>query len=253
MSSIAVSSIAFGCAFGGALVAMLIKRYLPESHLSSESKDQLKLGMGLIASLAALVLGLLIATSKGVYDAQSSAVKELAGKVILLEGVLAKYGPETKEPRALLLSAVTATLHRLWPEDSHQAATLALGEARVALESMYDKLAALDPQNDAQRAIKSRAMDATVDLGAARIRLFSQQESSLPAPLIVVLLFWLTILFVGYGLLAPANATVITMLFVCTLSMSAAIFLMLELATPFTGIMRVSSKPMQDAILLLGK
>lgn len=253
MSSITISSIAFACVFGGALVAMFVKRCLPAHHLSAESKDVVKLGMGLIASLAALVMGLLIATSKGTYDSQSNAVKELSAKVIMLEGVLAKYGPETKETRELLRSAMTATEDRLWPSDGQHTASLAPGEARAALETMFDKIAALSPKDDAQRALKSRALDGTADLASARIRLFSQQDSPLPVPLLMVLVFWLTILFFGFGLLAPGNGTVVTMLLVCALSVSGAIFLMLELDTPFTGIMRVSSTPLRDALSLLGQ
>jgi hypothetical protein len=253
VSALTVSSIAFSCVFGGALVAMVVRRLVPAHHLGPESKDVIKLGMGLIATLAALVLGLLIATAKSTYDAQSSAVKELSAKVILLEGLLTKYGPETKETRELLKGAMSATENRLWPEDDKQPATLALGESRAALETMFDKIAALAPRDDAHRALKGRALDGTADLVAARIRLFSQQDSPLPIPLLVVLVSWLTILFFGYGLLAPGNGTVVAMLFVCALSVSGAVFLMLELTAPFTGIMRVSNKPLLDALALLGQ
>lgn len=205
----------------------------------------------MIASLAALVLGLLIATAKSTYDAQDNAVKELATKFILLDSVLAKYGPETKETRDLLRTVVVAIEGRLWPTGLNQKANLAPGEGRGALETMYDKIAELKPSNDAQTTLKARALDGTAELVAARIRLYAQQYSSLPVPLLVVLVFWLTVLFYGYGLMAPGNATVITMLLVCSLSVSGAIFLMLELAAPFTGIMRVSSKPLHDALELL--
>jgi Protein of unknown function (DUF4239) len=253
VNSIVVSSIAFACVFGGALIAMRVRRRLPAEHLSADSKEVVKLGMGLIASLAALVLGLLIATSKGTYDSQSNAVKELAAKVILLEGILTAYGPETKDVRDLLRSAITATEERLWPTDGSQRANLTPGESKAALGTMVDKISVLSPQNDAQRALRSRALDGTADLASARIRLFAQQDSSLPVPLLVVLVFWLTILFSGYGILAPSNATVVTMLLVCALSVSAAIFLMLELATPFTGTMRVSNAPLLNALSLLGQ
>ncbi len=152
MSPLAISSIVFACIFGVALVAMFLKGFLPEHHLSADSKDVVKLGMGTMATLAAIVLGLLIATAKGTYDAQSGAVQEYAAKVMLLDRVLAKYGPETKEASELLRTAVQATLDRFWPGEGAQAANLAPGEARAAGEAMYDKIADLAPQNDAQRA-----------------------------------------------------------------------------------------------------
>jgi hypothetical protein len=118
---------------------------------------------------------------------------------------------------------------------------------------MYDQIAELSPQNDGQRALKARALDILSDLAQTRLRLFAQQDSSLPRPFLVVLVFWLSILFAGYGLLAPRNATVVIVLIICTLSVSGAIFLMLELSTPFAGIMRVSSTPLRDALALIGQ
>ena len=108
MSPLATTAIVFACIFGVALVAMFFRHILPEDHLSADSKDVVKLGMGTIATLAAIVLGLLIATAKGTYDAQSGAIQELAAKVMLLDRVLAKYGPETKEARDLFRGAAEA-------------------------------------------------------------------------------------------------------------------------------------------------
>jgi Protein of unknown function (DUF4239) len=253
MSSLGIFCVVFACIFAAALVAMFVKRVLPENHLSADSKDVVKLGMGLIATLAALVLGLLIATAKGSYDTQGSAVKEYAANVILLDRILRQYGPETKEARELLRAASQATLARLWPDGGTGSANLAPDATKTPLESLYESVAQLEPKTDSQRGLKARALDVIVDQGRARIRMFAQQDSSLPLPFLVVLVFWLIILFAGYGLLAPPNATVIAVLLVCTLSVSGAIFLMLELATPFAGIMRVSSGPLRDAINLLGQ
>ena len=253
MSSLAASCVVFACIFAATLVAMFVKRVLPEHHLSADSKDVVKLGMGFMATLAALVLGLLIATAKGSYDTQSSTVKEYSANVILLDRVLKQYGPETKDARELLRSASLAILNRLWPDSGVVSANLPSGEAKAPLESLYDIVSQLEQMNYAQLALKARALDIIVDQGRARLRMFAQQDSSLPLPFLVVLVFWLIILFAGYGLLAPPNATVIAVLFVCTLSVSGAIFLMLELATPFAGIMRVSSAPLRDAINLLGQ
>jgi hypothetical protein len=232
---------------------MIARQVLPESHLSNDSKDVVKMGMGTIATLAALVLGLLIATAKANYDAQSGAVKEYAANVVLLDRVLNQYGPETKDARDLLRKAAQATMNRIWPEDGIGPTNLTPGESREAMEGLYNNIANLTPQTDGQRALKARALDIIAEQARGRLRMFTQQDSALPLPFLVVLVFWLTILFTGYGLLAPRNGTVIAVLVVCELSLAGAVFLMLELSTPFAGILRVSNAPMRDAINLLGQ
>lgn len=248
MSPIAVSCVVFACVLGGALLALFVGRALPEHHLRPDSKDAVKQGLTLVATLTALVLGLLVAAAKGTYDTQASAVKQLAADVLLLDRVLARYGPETKEERDLLRRAAGLTLDRLWPANGAQAANLAPGEARAETEAFYDKVAGLTPQTEAQRTLKARALEIATDLEKTRLRLFAQKDSSIPVPFLVVLVFWLTILFAGCGLLAPRNATVIACLIVCVLSVAGALFLILELDKPFEGIMRVSSAPLHDAL-----
>jgi hypothetical protein len=100
MSPLAISSVLFACIFGVAVAAMLLRRVLPEHHLSADSKEVVKLGMGMIATLAALVLGLLIASAKGTYDAQSNEVKELTANVVLLDRLLATYGTDERCSRS---------------------------------------------------------------------------------------------------------------------------------------------------------
>jgi len=248
VSPIAVSGVVFACIFGGAMIAMLIGRALPEQHLRPESKDSVKQGLAMIATLAALVLGLLVAAAKGGYDTQSSAVKQLAADALLLDRVLARYGPETKDARDLLRRAIALVLARLWPDRDASQANLTPGEARAEAEAFFDKVAGLSPQNDAQRVLKARSLEILNDLEKTRLRMFSQKESSIPLPFLVVLVFWLMILFAGLGLLAPRNATVIVVLVVCILSVTGALFLILELDTPFEGVMRVPSAPLQAAL-----
>ena len=254
MSAIAVSCLVFACVFSGAILAMFVGRALPDHHLSGDSKDVIKLAMALIATLAALVLGLLIATTKGMFDTQSGAVKQISANVILLDRVLANYGSETQEARDLLHRSTASTLHRIWPENGARPADLAPGEARRETHIFYDKVAALSPQNDAQSSLKARALQITFDLAQTRYQLFVQEDSSIPTAFLVVLVFWLTILFAGYGLLAPRNPTIIAALFVCTLSVSGAIFLILDMAKPLEGAtIRISSAPLHDALSHIGE
>ncbi len=253
MSSLALSCVVFGCVLGAALVAMAIRRLLPTSHLNADSKEVLKLGMGLIATLAALVLGLLIATAKGTYDTQSGAINELSANYILLDRVLVRHGDDAKESRELLKKVVENVIQRMWPPDDSPANLAPGGDGKVSLDVLFEKVTELTPKTDVQRDMRSRAQGIMADIAQTRLRLFSRADSSLPLPLLVVMVTWLATLFAGYGLLAPGNATVVAVLIVCMLSVSGAVFLMLELSTPFAGIMRVSSDPLRHALSLLGQ
>ena len=251
MSPLAISCVVFACVSGAGLLAMALGRALPEHHLRPDSREAIKYGLTLIATLAALVLGLLIAAAKGTYDTQTSTVRQMATEALLLDRALALYGPETKEARELLRHAIAATLGRIWPDDA-RTATLDPGEARADMESFYEKVAGLPARSETQRALKARALDITAGLAQIRLRLFAQKDSSIPVPFLLVLVFWLMVLLGGSGLLAPRNATVVAVLLVCALSVSSALFLILELDRPFEGTLRVSSAPLREALSRLG-
>ena len=251
MSSIAISSLVFACVFGGAILGMLVRAVLPQHHLSSESKDVVKLAMGLVATLSALVLGLLIASAKGSYDAQSSELTQMSAKVALLDRVLAHYGPETKETRDLLRGAVARILDQTW--SSMHASTSQFEAPSGGAEILLDKIQALAPKDDRQRALQAQATSIVLDLGQTRWLQYAQGSASISMPLLVVLVFWLTIIFISFGLFAPANGTVFAGLFVAALSVSAAILLILELYTPYSGLIQLSSAPLHNALTQLGK
>jgi Protein of unknown function (DUF4239) len=251
MSPTAIGCIVFACIFGGALLGMLLHRILPEHHLSTESKDVIKLGMALTATMSALVLALLVNSAKGSFDTQRNEITQLSANVILLDRVLAHYGPETKEARMLLAQTATAMLDRIWPESRTENAELKPSGARG--ERFYDKIQELSPQNEVQRSLQAQALKMSVDLGQTRWLLFEQGGSSIPMPFLILLIFWVTIIFLSFGLFAPPNATVIATLFLCALSVSGAIFMILELDRPFGGVIHISSAPMRNALTQLGK
>jgi hypothetical protein len=245
MSSLVIAGLVFGCALVAALAAMRFARLLPEHHFSTDSRDVVKLGLGVIATLTALVLGLLVASSKATYDAQDGAVKQMAADFSLLDRYLALYGPEAAEARELLRQVVSLTRDRLWPEAGARPGDLRPGPAREEGDLFFTRLAELQPKTDAQRAVKARALDLAAQLAQTRYRMATQKDGSVPSPFLVVLGLWLVALFAGYGLLAPRNTTVLVVLVVCALSVSAALFLILELGRPFDGFIRVHSTPLQ--------
>lgn len=155
MNSCFVGTIVFICVFGAAWLAMRLRAALPEHHRGTDTKDTVKLAMGLVATMSALVLGLLVASAKGSYDTQRTAVIQMAGKAVFLDRVLAHYGPEAAEARATLRQAMEGAMAQIWPDNSRQAAQLAPNVARS--EAPLDAIQKLAPQNDPQHALKAQA------------------------------------------------------------------------------------------------
>jgi hypothetical protein len=246
----AVGGIVFTCVFGGALLGMFLRTVLPEHHLSPSSQDLIKLEMGLVGTMAALVLGLLIASAKSSYDRLSDDLTQLSVKLILLDRVMAHYGPETMETRNLLRRSVVHALDGAWPENSSRPRRL---EPVAGFGDLYDKIHELSPQNDAQRLRQGQALQLSTELAYARWLLVEQNVSSIPMPFVVLLTFWVMVIFVSFGLFAPPNITVIATLFICALSVSGAIFLILELDQPFEGLIQISNAPLRNALAHLGQ
>jgi hypothetical protein len=253
MSPPIVALISFAVIFGSTMLGMVVRRLLPEHHLRDDSKDTVKLGAGLIATLAALVLGLLVGSAKSSFDAVNAGITQAAAKAIVLDRALARYGPEAKDAREQLRRSVAGVIEMIWPDQRTGVSGLTALERANGLETLQDKVQALQPASDSQRALLSRALDLTNDVGQARWLLIEQQHVGLPTALLVVLVLWLAILYASFGLFAPRNATVILVLFVCALSASASLFLILELNSPLEGTIKVSSAPMVKALELLGR
>jgi hypothetical protein len=254
MSALAISLIAFACIFGGTLLGMFVRTILPQHHVSNESKDAVKLGTGMIATMAALVLALLIASAKGNFDTMSSGLRQTASRVILLDRVMAQYGPETKEARELLRRSIDSTIKRIWPEDKIGQAVTEPPGGRAPIEAIQDQLRQLSPRNDAQRWLQSRALQISGDIAEGRWLLIEQLgQRSIPMPFFLMLVFWLTVIFASFGLFSPRNATVIAVLLICALSAAGALFLIMELDTPYEGLIKVSSAPLVNALAHLGQ
>ena len=253
MSSLAIGLISAGCIFGGALLGLLLHGLLPEHHLRDTSKDTVKVVAGMIATLAALVLGLLVGSAKSSFDATSTAITQSGAKIILLDRVLAAYGPETKDVREQLRRAVAAGIEMFWPEEKNVGSGMTGFERANAMEMIQAKLRSLTPTTDAQRQLLSQAEQISGDMLQARWLLIEQAQSALPVPFLVVLLFWLTMLFLSFGLFAPRNATVIIVLLIGAMSVSGAVFMILEMNHPLRGMIKVSSAPMRKALEHLGQ
>ena len=253
MSSTIMALIAFACIFGGALFGLFLRVVIPEPHLSDNSKDVIKLGAGLLATLAALVLGLLISTAKNSLDTYNTELAQASATVIVLDRVLASYGPETKEVRDQLRDNLATTIELVWPSEKSGKARVDSVQVAAGIERIQHKLRVLSPQNDSQRLLKSRALEIANQLAQGRWLLIMQTQTPLPKVFLIVLVSWLTMLFISFGMLTPCNTTVMAVLLICALSVTGAIFLILEMNTPLTGIIKVSDAPMRKALEHLGK
>src|ERR1700730_4998456 len=252
-SSLILGLISAGCIFSGVLLGLLLRGLLPDQHLHDESKDAIKLGAGMIATVSALVLGLLVASAKSTFDATEEAITQRAAKIIFLDRLLSDYGPETKATREQLRQTVAASIEMLWPDTKSSAARLAPYERMSGMQVTQMTLLQLTPTTNAQRQLFSTAQQILTDLRQSRWLLIHRAQRVIPIPFLVVLLFWLTMLHVSFGLFAPRNATTITVLFISALSVSGAIFIILDMSHPLQGVIKVSSGPMRKALEQLGQ
>jgi len=236
---------------GGACVGILLRRTLPKHHLNDHSKDVVRLGSGLVATITALVLGLLITSAKNTYDLQRQEIRQIAEKLVLQDSQLKRYGPETRHARELQRQAIPALIGRIWGQRAVQSPG-APYQPGMEGDLVFSAIEALAPQNEVQRSLKFRALATTSAITEARVLLFEEADAGLPAALLVVVIFWLTMLFAGFTLFSPINATSATVLAIIALSASGAIFLILELNNPFSGLLQISSAPIRDALGVLG-
>ena len=246
MNSTLIAVIVFVFVFGGALAGVAVR--VPTLHQDADTRDVVKLVMGLVATIVALVLSLLIASAHSSYDRQESEVQQLGVQIVQLDGLFAHYGPEANDARAQLRRMVEAELARLWPDAGAARAAVHASQNYVPTEDLFDTVARLTPKTEAQRSAQARALQLMTTAGTTIRLLYEQAGGALSWPFFVVLVFWLVVLFVGFGLYARRNATVIAALFVGALTVAGAIFLILEMNRPYSGLMQISSAPIGDAL-----
>jgi hypothetical protein len=248
MGSLGVAAVMLVCAYSAALVGMTLHGRLPAHHLDSESRDVVKLVMGLVATMAALVVGLLVASANASHEQQATLLTSLSADIVLLDQTLTDYGPGAQAVRDGIREEVRRTHDAIWsptgvhPENINSAALQAFSRAKRA------QVASLPPGTEAKQQLRSRAMSLADNIGKSRLLMFESFRNPIPWPFLAILVFWISALFLGFGLLARFNLTVAVTLFLGALSVSGAIFLILELSEPYRGILQVSDAPLVKAI-----
>jgi hypothetical protein len=253
MASLLTALITLACLCAGTILGSMIRRRLPDNHLRDDSKDVVKAASGIIATQVALVIGLLVSSSKSSYDQASSGVTQMGAKVILLDRALVRYGPETRAIRDRMRETIATSIERLWPTDRSLKANLAVIEQSTGMDDVQEMILQLASQDEARRAIRAYALEACSALSQARWLMIEQAQATLPAVFLGMLIFWLTVLFASLGLLAPRNPTTWSCLFICAVSMAGAIYLIIEMNQPLEGAVQISPAPLQKALSVIGK
>lgn len=253
MSAVVIASITFFLTFSASWMGTVIRSWLPTEHTARESQDVVRLGMGLVATMTALLLGLVTAGAKGTFDSQDQAIRASAVNILTMDRHLARYGPETTPTREKLRGALAARIEATWPTRGGMRASFASAQITSAAEEVQNEIIALAPQNEAQRWFKAEALKLTEDVLRTRLRLLSSRGGAVPRAFLAVVIFWLMATFASFGLYAPRNATVRAVFFIASLSVAAAVFLILELDGPLEGIIKVSAEPLRYALAHIGK
>ena len=239
------STVAFLASFAsiliGAAIGMVLKRILPAELLEGGSKEDIRLGAGFLSTLAALVIGLMIASAKNTYDTQNTNIRQLGTNAVLVDQMLTKYGPEAKEARTLLREMIPSATARIWQENISRKAGGSTFVVSETAERFYNAVEGLKPANEEQASLKSRIIQITTEMGRTRLLVFTQSENAIPVPFFVVLVFWLVVIFASFSLFAEPGPIVIASTLVFALSVSSALFLIVDLSHPFEGLMQISN------------
>ncbi len=248
MDALTISLIVAACVFAGGVAGLSLHRVLPAAHLSKETQDVIRLGTGMLSVLASLVLGLLIATVKTSFDTTQSMIRAYAAELVVLDETLRDYGDAALAPRRLVRDYTTRLLHDNWPDQGGRPFLTEDRQAGDLLEREREAVRALTPIDAGQRWLQDQALQGSTALLRRRWGLIEHSGPSLQPVVIVILVSWIVAIFASFGLNAPRNATVAAALLICSLAIGSSIYLVLELDSPFQGVLRISSRPMQTAL-----
>ena len=242
-----VGLIVLAVVFASAMIGSLIRRKLPESHLSDESQSVVRLSMGVVGTLTALVLGLLVATASTTFNTRNQEITTLAAKVIQLDRLLRRYGPDGDKEREMLRDYITMKLEDLFPP-GHAKPVLENPKTTALFEDLEDRLSEMQGHSPHQQQVLSHALALTSEISEVRWLLIEQDVIGIPVPVLLIVVFWLCLLFMSFGLFSPQNTTITVALLFCTIAVAGAIQTILDLSRPFEGVIRVSDKPLRHAL-----
>jgi hypothetical protein len=170
----------------------------------------------------------------------------MSSQIILMNDLLTAYGPETKQARIEALGFVEEAADRIWPREKAKLFQLRPANGTDAFNKAVQSLV---PKNDAQASVKTQLLSLNTSLKKGYWLVYLQTvQTPIPTPLLAVVTSWLVAIFISFGIFAPRNLTVMATLIVCAMAVSAAIFIILSMYAPFSGILRISSAAVRDAV-----
>ncbi len=246
MSPLIVSLVAFSFIFGAAMSGILLREYLPEHFLSEDSRTIIKAARSVVVGLAALTLGLLIATAKGSFDLKETELKDGAAKMIALNHLLLKYGNQAAKAQTSLRRIARNGIDII--ERTGKTGLHASDVRGEGIDDLLTDLMALPEQNASQTWIKNSALALGNEIAISRWKIYQRSSSTVSPLFLAVLVFWLMTIFFSLGLISPLNAAVVSALFTAALSMTGAILLTLELDQPYGGMIQMTTEPLKMAL-----
>jgi hypothetical protein len=255
MSPVATSAALGAACLLAAGLGLWVRPRLAEHHLDEETRGAIGNITGLIAAMAALLLGLLVASAHGAYRTVSDEVDQLAANMVDMDRSLRAFGEEGAAVRDLLRRAATAEVDRIWPPDGStpRPGSLEMTAADEARQRLGAMIRALPAPDETLREMRRHLIETMAANARIRVLLLNQVDNELPLPIVLVVGFWLTTLFLAFGLLARRNVVVLIALAIGATSVGGAMFLLLELNRPFGGIMEVSGDSPREALLLMAR
>jgi len=218
--------------------------------MESNAADTPKLVLGLVATLTALVLGLLISSGYSSYQTRQAELQQLSVHLYQIDRALVRFGPEATPQRDKLRQLLATNIARIWPING-QVPTRDISTQRD-VDALYESIEGLSANTDRQRPSQTKALELLEDSRAGWRLLAAQSESALSRPVLVILLTWLIFLFFGFGMFAYSNTTVFVALTVGALSVAGAVFLVIEMNQPYGGWMQISAAPLRAALSEMG-
>lgn len=239
--------VSFVSIVAGTVLGMTLRARLPAPKLGHDTKEVIRLGASLLATLAAVVISLLIASAKSSYDTQDAHFRQLAAYIVETDQLLAQYGPEATPVRTLMRQNVPAAMDRIWNEKATASQNTAFTVNSLA-EQLYNAIEALSPVNDAQGLLKPRIVQASKEIARTRLLIFADGDKPILTPFLLILIVWLTVIFTSFGLFVEPGAVAWTALLVFALSVSSALFLVADLSQPFAGLMQISKDQLRHTL-----
>jgi hypothetical protein len=253
MSPLAIALIVVATIMAGASVGAFLRTRLPRHHLDDETKQMVQVGIKFLSTLAALVLGLIIASAKSSFDTKSEEMQSATAKILLLDDNLRQLGSSADPARNMLRQIVSSRIGELWGNDGAAAGMPAPGKAAPRIGELENALRTLSPSGEGQRLAWTRSLQLAGDLAQIRSLASAQVGSSITMPLLVLLVFWLAIIALGWNIYAPRHGTIHALNVLCAVSSAGAIFLILEMDRPFGGMIRISDAPLRAVQLHLSQ